>query len=212
MVVTRCQGETTMTVRGPETIATPAECQGTDAEFFGIVFRLGVFMPHLPPGDVMDRRDATLPAAAGPSFWLHGSAWHYPDYENADTFVERLVRVGLLAREPIVEAALQGQLKDVSLRTAQRHLLRATGLTQGAIRQIERARYATSRLQHGASILDTVFEAGYFDHAHLIRSLKHFIGQTPTQILDRGRSEQMSLLYQTTPFLLRGDSSVDDKQ
>ena len=46
MVITTYQGKTTLTVRGPETKATPADCPA-DAEFFGIVFKLGTFMPHL---------------------------------------------------------------------------------------------------------------------------------------------------------------------
>jgi methylphosphotriester-DNA--protein-cysteine methyltransferase len=96
-----------------------------------------------------------------------------------------------------VEAALQGQLKDLSIRTARRHFLRTTGLTQKAIRQIERARYATVLLQEGKSILDVVYEAGYYDQSHLTRSLKYFIGQTPTQIMQKNGSEQLSFLYKT---------------
>jgi AraC-like DNA-binding protein len=37
-------------------------------------------------------------------------------------------------------------------------------------------------LQQGVSILDTVYEVGYADQAHMTRSLKRLIGQTPTQI------------------------------
>src|ERR671937_833535 len=111
------------------------------------------------------------------------------------TFVDRLVRDGLLVREPVVQAALQDQLKDLSLRTAQRHFLRTTGLTHSAVRQTERARYATTLLQQGVSILDVVYEAGYFDQAHLTRSMKCFIGQTPTQIRDTNGTEQLSFLY-----------------
>src|SRR5919201_1132286 len=106
------------------------------------------------------------------------------------TFEDRLVRDGLLVRTGVVQAALQGQLKDLSLRTAQRHFLRTTGLTHSAVRQIERARYATTLLQQGLSILDVVYEAGYFDQPHLTRSLKYFIGQTPARITDRSRSQQ----------------------
>ena len=81
------------------------------------------------------------------------------------------MREGELAREPLVEAALQGQLKDRSTSTIERRFRHSTGLTQGAVRQIERARYATQLLQQGVSILDTVQEAGYFDQPHLTRSL-----------------------------------------
>src|SRR5579859_5293941 len=69
-----------------------------------------------------------------------------------------------------------------------------------AARQIERARYATCLLQQGVSILDTVEQAGYFDQPHLTRSLKHYIGQTPAQILQKSRPEQISFLYKTMPF------------
>jgi methylphosphotriester-DNA--protein-cysteine methyltransferase len=68
-------------------------------------------------------------------------------------------------------------------------------MTQGTIRQIERARCAKNLLKDGISILDTVYRAGYFDQAHLTRSLKHFIGQTPAQII-RAES-QLSFLYKT---------------
>jgi AraC-like DNA-binding protein len=61
-------------------------------------------------------------------------------------------------------------------------------------------RYATHLLQQGVSILDTVEQAGYFDQPHLTRSLKYLIGQTPAQILQKSRPEQMPFLYKTTPF------------
>jgi AraC-like DNA-binding protein len=182
IVVTRYQDKTTVTLRGPETKATPAGFPA-DVEFFGIVFKLGTFMPHLPARILMDRNDLTLPEAASRSFWLHGAAWQIPDFENADTFVNRLAREDLLVREPVVQAALQGQQHDLSLRSVQYRFLRATGLTQMTIRQIERARQAVSLLERGVPILDTVYEAGYFDQAHLTRSLKRFMGQTPLQIV-----------------------------
>jgi AraC-like DNA-binding protein len=197
MVVTRHQDKTILTVRGPETKATPLYCSA-GGEWLGIRFKLGAFMPHLPASQLVDG-GLNLPKAASQAFWLQGSAWQFPDFENADTFVDWLVRDGLLGHDPVVEAALQGQLKELSIRTARRHFLRTTGLTQSAIGQIERARYATILLQQGVSILDTVYEAGYYDQPHLTRSLKYFIGQTPAQLLDRSRAEQLSLLYKTAP-------------
>jgi AraC-like DNA-binding protein len=188
MVVTRYQGKTTLTVRGPETKATPADYPA-DAEFFGITFKLGAFMPHLPVRNLLDRQDVTLPEATSQSFWLHGSAWQLPDYENADTFVARLARVGLLVREPVVEAVLQNRPLEMSLRSVQRRFLRATGLTHGTLDQIERARQAAMLLEQGVSIADAVYHAGYADQPHLTRSLKRFIGQTPAQILSTSSSK-----------------------
>lgn len=199
LVVSRLRGDITVTVRGPETRATSlGDCPG-DGEWFGIILQLGVFLPYLPAHTLMNT-GVNLPTISRNSFWLSGSTWQLPDYDNADTFVDWLVRKELLVRDPIVDATLHGDGKDRDLRTIQRRFLRATGLTQSVIRQIERARYATYLLQQGVSILDTVEQTGYFDQPHLTRSLKHFIGQTPAQILQKSRPEQMSFLYKTTPL------------
>ena len=197
MVVSRYHGEATMTVRGPETKATPLHVTLVGSEFFGIVFRHGTVLPYLPPSTLVDG-DVNLPDASGKSFWLNGAAWQFPDYENADTFVDRLVREERLVCDPVVESALRGEPQELSPRSVQRRFLQATGLTQGSIRQIERARRATMLLQQGASIIDTVAVAGYADQAHMTRALKHFIGKTPAQIINRGEPEQMSLLFKTT--------------
>ena len=181
MVITTFGGKTMITARGPETKASQADFPA-DAEFFGITFKLGTFMPHLPLKTLLDRQDATLPEASNNSFWLHGSAWELPTFENADVFVGRLIRQGILVRDPVVEAATQGHTLDMSIRSLQYRFFRATGLTYKTIQQIERARSAVSLLEQGTPILDTAFELGYFDRAYLTNSLKRFIGRTPTQI------------------------------
>jgi len=207
LVVSRIGGKITVTVRGPETRATPmGDCPG-DGEWLGILLKLGTFLPHLPTATLVDT-GVDLPAVSRNSFWLFGSVWQLPDYDNADTFVDWLVRKGELARDPVVDAALQGHLKDRDPSTIQRHFRRSTGLTQSAVRQFERARYATRLLQQGVSILDTVLEAGYFDQSHLTRSLKYLIGQTPAQILQKSRPEQMPFLYKTTPLGMEHTLSV----
>ena len=152
MAVTRHLGRTFITLRGPETQATRADCP-PDGEWLGIRFKLGTFMPRVAPADLRDRNDVTLPGAAQRSFWLNGSACEYPDFENADTFVDRLVRKGLIVRDPIVDAVLRGAEDARSIRSAQRHFLRATGITHGTVRQIERARRATMLLRDGVPIL-----------------------------------------------------------
>jgi AraC-like DNA-binding protein len=194
MVVTRYHDKTTLTVRGPETKVSMVDCPA-EGEWFGIRFKLGTFMPQLPARNLRDLNDVTLPEATSQSFWLNGSAWEYPDFENAETFVQRLVHHELIMVDLPVKAALQGQPQELSIRSAQRHFLQATGMTHSTIRQIERARHATNLLKEGISISDTVHEAGYFDQAHLTRSLKHLIGQTPAQIIRADR--QLSFLYKT---------------
>ena len=198
LVVTKYRDQTVITLRGPSTRATPAFCPA-DAEFFGIQFKPGAFLHNLPAKIVANRQDLNLPEATSTSFWLNGSALQYPNYENADTFINRLVHEGVLVYDPIVGAILQKQAVELSLRTVQRRFSQATGLTQNSFYQINRARYATSLLKQGASILDTVYEAGYFDQPHLTRSLKHFIGLTPAQIVDQSRTERLSFLYKKNP-------------
>lgn len=198
LVVWKYQGKTSIALRGPETKATTVPVPQY-AEFFGIIFKLGAFMPDIPISQLVDG-DALLPDASSQSFWLKGAAWQLPTYENAETFVNRLVREGLLVREPIVEDVVHGYLPDMSRRSIQRRFLRATGLTYRAMAQTERARRAALLLRSGISILDTVHELGYFDQSHLTNSLKHFIGQTPAQLTDNRKSEQLSLLYKTDSF------------
>ena len=194
IVVTRLHGKTFFTVRGPESRATMADLPA-EGEWFGIRFRVGTFMPLFRCADLRDRNDLTLPNATKRSFWLDGSAWDFPDFENAEAFVDRLVRAGLIAFDPVVERAIHGELQNLSTRTEQRRVLQITGLTRGAVWQIERARRATLLLARGTPILDVVSEAGYFDQAHLSRSMQRFVGLTPARIA-QGR-DQLSLLYNT---------------
>jgi hypothetical protein len=182
IVVTRQDGGAYVSLRGPETKATTAPIP-QDAQFFGIQFRPGAFMPGLPANRLVDSQ-LDLPELPDGSFWLGNCAWEIPSYENADVFVNRLVKGGLLALDPGVRAAAQGHSTGLSPRSLQRRFLRATGLTQGTFRQIERAKWAVEQLENGDPILDVVQQSGYSDQAHLTRSLKLFAGQTPAQIVN----------------------------
>lgn len=182
VVLTRYKGKTTLTVRGPETRATFLDYESIGADFLGISFKLGAFIPHLPPIKLRDWQNVDLPEASSQSFWLQGSAWQFPNYENVDTFIARLVHEGLLVTDPIVDTVLQGHPQDLSARSVQHRFLHATGLSNRTVQQITRAQQAYTLLEQGVSILDTVFEAGYADQPHLTRSLKRYFGQTPAQI------------------------------
>ena len=115
------------------------------------------------------------------AFWLNDSAWQFPNFDNADTFVEWLERDGLFTHDPVVEAAIRGQRHPRSVRTAQRRFLSTTGLTHAAARQIDRARKATRLLREGMPIPDVIRETSYFDQPHLNHALMRYIGQTPAQ-------------------------------
>lgn len=181
MVLVRYQGEARLLVVGPLTTAGVVS-YSAGAEILWIKFKLGAFMPHQPVRDFVDT-ELPLPGAAGQSFWLKGSAWRFPDYENADTFVNRLVREEVLAWDPVVNEVLNNHRPEHSPRTVRHRFLRATGLSQNQIQQVTRARRAERLLRQGVSILDTVEEAGYSDQPHLTRSLKQWLGYTPAQLL-----------------------------
>jgi AraC-like DNA-binding protein len=194
MAITRLGGKSFLTLRGPETEATTLDCPA-EGQWICIRFKPGTFMPQFLPGSLRDHQDVTLPPATAQSFWLNGSAMEYPGFDNAETFVRRLAKSGILSRDPIVQDTWLRRPRELSLRSAQRHFLRSTGVTYTTFRQIERARYATILLREGISILDIVSRLGYFDQAHLTRSLKRFIGETPTRIMQA--QKQLSFLYKT---------------
>lgn len=179
LVFTRYHGKMHPIVVGPLS-SSGVISYGEGAEILWIKFRLGTFMPHLPTRNFLNH-EVLLPDGASHSFWLNGSTWQYPDFENVETFVDWLARDDVLARDPVVNTALQDQLPTIPSRTLRHRFLRATGLTRTHIYQFERAQRAAALLQQGVSILDTVHKAGYFDQPHLTRSLKRFIGRTPTQ-------------------------------
>ena len=182
-------------VQGPGSKASHAPVP-EDATFFGIDFALGTTMPHIPVGRLVDGH-AELPDATGRSLWLAGSAWHLPDYDNAETFVRRLVRELVVIRVPLVADVIRGAEPDASARTVQRRFVAATGLTRGAIRQIDRTRQAAVLLRQGVPTSEVVNRLGYFDQPHLAHSLSRYIGRTATSLKDGDGGEPLSLLYKT---------------
>jgi hypothetical protein len=122
MAVTRLTDKIFITLRGPETRATTLDCPA-EGEWLGIRFKLGTFMPKFLPGSLRDQKDVTLPDATSRSFWLNGSAWQYPAFNNAETFIKRLAKAGLISRDSTVDAALERQPPALSLRSIEeRHL------------------------------------------------------------------------------------------
>jgi AraC-like DNA-binding protein len=108
-----------------------------------------------------------------------------PTFETADEFIAEFERRELLSDDPIVMAALRDEETGMSMRSIQRRVSHATGLTAKRIKQIVRARTAAERLQRGESILDVTHDLGYADQAHLTRDLKRLTGYTPGRTKDR---------------------------
>jgi hypothetical protein len=186
MVVTKQKGRLTISLRGPETKASPAPIPD-DAEFLGIIFKHGTFMPHLPGNKLVDH-EIHLPETTKNSFQLFGGMWEFPNSENVDVFVSRLIRNDLLIQDRVVNDVMRGKTQDLSLHSVQRRFVQVTGLTYKTIQQIERAKHATALLQSGVPILEATYQTGYFDQAHLTNSLRRFYGQTPVQIIQSASS------------------------
>jgi hypothetical protein len=196
LVVTRLGGFVQVTLRGPVTQAATVVCP-SDGQWLAIRFRVGTYFPGLATAKLMNHRNLDLPTTKEGRFLLDGDVWEIPGFENAEEFVARLAKRGVIAMEPVVEAALEGGTQFLSKRSVQRRFLNATGVTHAHILKIERARQAVELLRKGTGILDVVHAAGYFDQAHLTRSLKYLIGQTPMKVL---RNEvQLSFSYNTAP-------------
>lgn len=181
-------------VRGPETAASTAEVIG-DSESFGITFAYGASMPRLPVRGLVNAQRES-PHTSDRAFVLAGQEWEIPGVDDAEMLVDRLVRAGALVRDPMVDEVVWGGIARVGTRSVQRRVAAATGLTQSAIRQIERARAAAVLLGQGAAALDVANRCGYYDQPHLARSLQRFIGRTATQ-LQHGdaAADPLSLLY-----------------
>jgi len=193
-VVSRVAGQTMFTLHGPETKPREVHCPA-DGEWFAIRFKAGTFMPGMPVSSLIDGNDVHLPRAFRNRFRLDGSAFDIPDLDNAEVFVDQLVRRGLLVRDAGVAAALAGDDDALHARTTQRHFLHATGMSHRALRQIDRARRATLLLRDGMPPSEVASEVGYFDQANLTRALRNLMGLTPGSIVREER--QLSFLYKT---------------
>lgn len=195
MVFVRHGGSARLVLVGPWRAAGTASW-GEGADILWLKFKLGTFMSHSPVATFRDS-ETVMPGATSGSFWLDDHTWPYPNSEDAEVFVDRLARKGVLVRDPLVSAALGGDPEAVSPRTLRHRFLRATGLPQRHIEGVTRAQRAAALLTQGTSIADTVYEAGYFDQPHLARSLKRFVGYTPAQLSRLHQPEPLAVSYKT---------------
>jgi hypothetical protein len=167
-------------VTGPET-ATATAPVPEGATFVGIELAIGAELRGMPSPSLTDG-GVELPDTARRSFRLAGSRWETPGPDDAEALVERLVRDGALGRDPIVGEVVRGGRPELSDRTLERRFRAATGLTRGAVRQIERAREAAHLLAAGKGAGDVVASLSYFDQPHLARALRRYVGRTATQL------------------------------
>lgn len=160
----------------------------------GIRLALGTALERLPTYQLVDD-GIEFPDVGRHSVRILGRTVPLPRYDDAEDLVQRLVRAGVIARDPMVSDVIRGCPPDATARTVRRHFVSATGLTPGVVRQIERAREAAMLIRTGAPIADVAHDLGFYDQPHLARSLGRFVGHTATEL--RTASDQLSLLYKT---------------
>jgi hypothetical protein len=180
-VFTRLPEFSAVTLRGPVSKGVLVECP-PNGEWLAVRLRLGAYLPQIPTATLIDHQNIHLPMLPNGRFWFSGQTWEIPSYDNAENFVARLARAGVIALSRATDAAIEGDCDRMSLRSVQRHFRHVTGMTFSSYQQIERARHAAALLMDGSSVLDATFDAGYFDQAHLTRSVKQLIGMTPARL------------------------------
>ena len=167
-------------VTGPETRTGTAPVP-VGATFTGIEFAVGSSLRAVPAPELVDG-GIELADTTRRTFQLDGTRWETPGPDDVEALIDRLVRAGTVVRDPLVADVLRGHCPDVSGRTVERRFRAATGLTRGAVRQIERARTAAELLAAGDPAADVVAKLDYFDEPHLARALRSYVGRTARQL------------------------------
>ncbi|HVI69512.1 MAG TPA: helix-turn-helix domain-containing protein [Magnetospirillaceae bacterium] len=180
IMVYKHQGSTkVMLVSSP--LVSPAEVPHfAGQEMLVITFEPGAFIFAQLPLTVAGMHELSLVGKR--SFWLGSSVIEIPNFENADTFADRLRRDGFLINDTVVENALVGKSDEQQSRTRQRHFRRVMGMSLVYFRQIERANAAADRLRRGSPILQVAHDLGYSDQFHMANSLRRILGQTPSAL------------------------------
>jgi hypothetical protein len=150
-------------------------------ELLVISFKPHSFMP-LMPGEVMRDEGVMLEGFGPGGFWIGTDVREIPTFENADVFVEHLVRDGIVGSNELVASVVEGHPMAATERTLQRHFLKTTGLTYKHFTLVQRAQKAVALLQMGRPAVDVALALGFSDQAHMINSLKAIMGQTPREI------------------------------
>ncbi|MGW0484049.1 helix-turn-helix domain-containing protein [Nonomuraea sp. NPDC003214] len=167
-------------ITGPETRTGTAPVP-EGATFTGIEFAVGTSLRAVPTPSLVDG-GIELPDTSRRTFRLDGTRWERPGPDDAEALAGRLVRAGIVVRDPLCAEVLRGHRPAVSERTVERRFRSATGLTRGAVRQIERARTAAHLLTACAPAADVVAKLGYCDEPHLARALRSYVGRTAGQL------------------------------
>ncbi|HZM64323.1 MAG TPA: helix-turn-helix domain-containing protein [Candidatus Saccharimonadales bacterium] len=154
---------------------------GAGTEVMNITFRPDMFHPI--PASQMLNEGKVLPLLGKHSFVFDNAVLEIPTFDNAEEFVAKMLRLGLLQSDKLVASVLDGKPMAASERSVQRHFLQTTGMTMKFVRQVERAQLAVEMLRQGKRIIDVAHELGFTDQAHMTKSLKGIMGLRPSEII-----------------------------
>lgn len=179
IVFSRLHDKVTCSITGPNTRpVTYSYYAGQWA--LGLQFREGVYLPGFPAREVIN---TIRPVQGGNGMvQIKGHDFDIPRLDEVEEFVDSLYRHGLLARDVVVEQTLQKGTASAPMRSVQRHFTNTTGIPLSRHKQIQRAQEAARLLRSGTTITEVTHICGYYDQAHLTRSLKQLLGKTPQQL------------------------------
>lgn len=146
-----------------------------------VSFTTGAYMP-IYPGDTLLDKTELLPNFDNEHFMLAGHTFAFPTFENAEQLVEKLVSLGILTSDKIVDDVMTSKDAALSERAVQRHFIHTTGMTQKYLDQVQRAQRAVSLLKQGEKPLDVAADTGYTDQSHLAKSLKKIMHKRPSDV------------------------------
>lgn len=149
-------------------------------EIMNITFRPDVFH-HIPATNMLNE-GKLLPLFGKHSFMFGNVALDIPTFDNAEEFVGKMLRTGLLETDKLVASVLEGKPLAASERSMQRHFLQTTGMTMNFMQQVQRAQLAVEMLKENHRIADVAHTLGFTDQAHMTKSLKGIMGLTPSAI------------------------------
>ncbi len=167
---------------GPTTKAHTVSYEAGD-EIVGIRFERGVHLSDLPTDSIVDQ-DIFLPTVGKCAFNFHGTFLSFPSFDTVESFIDKLAKLKMIQRDIVVEDTMSGRPPRIDIRTVQRHFLRATGMSPHYILQIQRAEQALALLQHDPSLSRVAHDTGFSDQAHMTRSFKYLLGNTPGRLRD----------------------------
>lgn len=126
-----------------------------------------------------------LPNVDEDHFRFVGHDFPFPmDFDEAEALVGKLIRLGILKSNAVVDTALRGAAPALSDRAKQRHFTNTTGITRKSFEQIKRAQRAVTQLKQGKKPSDVAADTGYSDQPHLAKSLKKIMGTKPSGVDD----------------------------